>query len=202
MPGNGKRAAERICDAARELFYRDGTRAVGVDQIVAHAGVTKPSLYRSFPSKDDLIANYVTEIGAEMLRRFDEVIGAHPGDPRAGVLAVMAALAERAGCAGYRGCGVTNAVIEYPDPNHPARRAAEATKAALRQRLRDLAGQLGARDPASLGDSLLLLMEGCLASGQLFGLDCPARAALAAATALIDAQVGAAAPEPGRRALT
>ena len=41
MPGRGKRAAERICDAARELFYRDGTRAVGVEQIVAHAGPTE-----------------------------------------------------------------------------------------------------------------------------------------------------------------
>lgn len=42
------RAAERIFDTACDLFYRDGIRAVGVDEIVTRAGVTKPSLYRSF----------------------------------------------------------------------------------------------------------------------------------------------------------
>ena len=50
------RAAERIRSTARELFYREGIRAIGVEQIVQDAGVTKPSLYRSFPSKDELAA--------------------------------------------------------------------------------------------------------------------------------------------------
>jgi AcrR family transcriptional regulator len=188
MPGRGKRAAERICDAARELFYREGTRAVGVDQIVAYAGVTKPSLYRSFASKDELIAHYVTEFGADMLRRFDEVVAAHPGDPRGALLTVMARVAEQTTAPGCRGCGITNAMIEYPDPAHPARIAAEASKSALRGRLRDLAAALGARNPAALGDGLLLLIEGCLASGQLFGPGGPAASVQAAAAALIDAQ--------------
>src|SRR5271155_253643 len=54
--GQTKLAADRIREAARDLFYRQGIRAVGVDEIVARAGVTKPSLYRSFASKDALAA--------------------------------------------------------------------------------------------------------------------------------------------------
>ena len=55
------RAADRIRASASELFYREGIRAVGVDEVVDRAGVTKPSLYRSFASKDDLAAAYLRD---------------------------------------------------------------------------------------------------------------------------------------------
>ena len=187
-----KRAAERIQDSARELFYRQGIRAVGVDEIVARAGVTKPSLYRSFPSKDELVADYLRQYGVEFMQRFEAAIAAHSGEPRAGVLAWMKAVGERATQADYRGCGITNAVVEYPDPTHPGRAAAEANKTALRQRLQDLARDMGARHPRALGDSLLLLMEGCYATGQLFGPGGPAAVVEYTAAALIAADTGVA----------
>src|ERR1700753_3486766 len=77
-----KRAAERIRESARDLFYRQGVRAVGVDEIVTRAGVTKPSLYRSFPSKDELAADYLRHMGEEGLARFDSVLAADPDNPR------------------------------------------------------------------------------------------------------------------------
>ena len=48
-------ARQRILEAADRLFYQDGIRAVGIDRIIAEAGVAKMSLYKHFPSKDDLI---------------------------------------------------------------------------------------------------------------------------------------------------
>src|SRR5579862_4776809 len=77
-----KRAAERIRESARDLFYRQGIRAVGVEEIVTRAGVTKPSLYRSFLSKDALAADYLRHMGEEGLARFDATIAANPSDPR------------------------------------------------------------------------------------------------------------------------
>ena len=58
---------DRIRQSARELFYREGIRAVGVDEIVNRAGVTKPSLYRSFSSKDALAAAYLAHYDARVL---------------------------------------------------------------------------------------------------------------------------------------
>ena len=52
---HSKGAAQRIFNAALDLFYHRGIRAVGVEDIVSEAGVTKPSLYRSFASKEDLV---------------------------------------------------------------------------------------------------------------------------------------------------
>ncbi|HEY6943479.1 TetR/AcrR family transcriptional regulator [Dokdonella sp.] len=183
------RAAERIRESARELFYREGIRAIGVDEIVSRAGVTKPSLYRSFASKDELAAAYLEDYDAAFWERFDEGAAEHPDDPRAQLLAYLAGLAQRATKAGYRGCGLTNAAVEYPEPGHPARKVSEAHKRALRERLVGMARQMGARDAQALGDGLLLLIEGTFASGQLFGKGGPARALVASAERLIDASV-------------
>lgn len=183
------RAADRIRESARELFYREGIRAIGVDEIVSRAGVTKPSLYRSFASKDELAAAYLEDYDAAFWERFDAGAVDHPGDPRAQLLAYLGGLAQRATKAGYRGCGLTNAAVEYPEPAHPARKVAEAHKRALRERLVAMAKQMGARDAQALGDGLLLLIEGTFASGQLFGRGGPARALVATAEALIDASV-------------
>jgi AcrR family transcriptional regulator len=181
-----KRAAERIRESARHLFYREGIRAVGVDEIVTRAGVTKPSLYRNFPSKDELAADYLRHMGEEGLARFDAVLSAKTGDPRGQFRLWLTDLKSRATRRGYRGCGTTNAVVEYPDRKHPARKVAADIKGRLRGKLVALARDIGAGKPDRLGDALLLLLEGVYASGQLFGPGGPARIIVEAADALID----------------
>ena len=187
-PAQPPRAAERIRASARELFYREGIRAVGVDEIVNRAGVTKPSLYRAFPSKDDLAAAYLSDYDREFWPRFEAPGGKRYSDARTHVLAYIRELANRAVKDGYRGCGLSNAAVEYPGHTHPARLVAETHKKALRQRLRELAAEMGARDPRVLGDGLMLLIEGVYVTGQQSASG-PAQSALAAAAALIDACV-------------
>jgi len=59
--GDRPRVRDRILDTACDLFYRHGIRAVGVDAIASEAGTNKMSFYRSFPSKDDLVAEYLAD---------------------------------------------------------------------------------------------------------------------------------------------
>ncbi|AOB30776.1 TetR family transcriptional regulator [Bordetella sp. H567] len=185
------RAAERIRRTAHELFYRDGIRAVGVDEIVTRAGATKPTLYRSFGSKDELAASYLKDYDAAFFQRFDETIRPHAGNPKAQLLAYFRHVAQRVDTPGYRGCALTNAVVEYPGDAgvHPGRAIAEANKRALRARLRELAAAAGAANADTLGDALLLLLEGCFVSAQIFAgdRDGPARALAEAAEKLIAA---------------
>jgi AcrR family transcriptional regulator len=181
-----KRAAERIRESARDLFYRQGIRAVGVDEIVAHAGVTKPSLYRNFPSKDELAADYLRHMGEDGLARFDATIAANPANPRGQLRVWLRELQIKATRRDYRGCGTTNAAVEYPDRKHLARKVASDIKGRFRKRLTSLAASMGAKKPDRLGDALLLLFEGVYASGQLFGSGGPARVLVEAADAMID----------------
>jgi AcrR family transcriptional regulator len=186
-PKDAPRAAERILTTASELFYREGARAIGVDEIVKRAGATKPSLYRAFESKDQLIAAYLAGEGEGFWRYFNAALDAHPGDPRAQILGFFDALGERAQRPGYRGCALTNAAVEYPAADHPGRTVSVEHKRELREKLRGLTREMDARKPKKLADALLLLIEGVYVSSQLFGPDGPAGAARGAAEALIEA---------------
>jgi AcrR family transcriptional regulator len=187
---SGAKAGDRIRETAKQLFYRDGIRAVGVDEIVRRAGATKPSLYRSFPSKDELAAAYLRDWDRAFWQRFEAAVAAHPDDPRAQLRLFLSRLNQRMRQPGYRGCALTNAAIEYPEPAHPARRVAVANKRRLRRRLRQMAAAMGAKQPQLLGDGLALLLEGAFASSQLFRNNGPARAIGRVADQLIEAALG------------
>jgi AcrR family transcriptional regulator len=180
-------AADRIRKTARELFYREGIRAVGVDEIVARAGVTKPSLYRSFTSKDELAAAYLRDYDGEFWARFNHSAEKHPNDPKAQILDYIRGLGERAQRDDYRGCGLSNAALEYPDREHPARKVSEDHKQRLRMRLTEMAKGMRARKPEVLADGLLLLIEGVFVTGQLFGEGGPAMHAAEIAETMIEA---------------
>lgn len=181
------KAADRILSAAGDLFYRQGARAVGVDEVVSRAGVTKPSLYRAYGSKDGLIAAWLEEEGGRMHGQLDAAVAANPDDARAQLLAYVEALSAQASQAGYRGCPLSTSATEFPDPHNAGRLVAVAHKARLRERLRDIARAAKLRKPRRLADSLLLLIEGVHASSHLFGPEGPADAARAAAQALVSA---------------
>jgi AcrR family transcriptional regulator len=180
-------AIDRIRKTARELFYREGIRAVGVDEIVTRAGVTKPSLYRSFSSKDELAAAYLRDYDGEFWVRFEQSAAKHPGDPRAQILDYIRGLGQRAQRPDYRGCGLSNAALEYPAPEHPARLVAEDHKQRLRTRLNEMAKGMQAKRPEVLADGLLLLIEGIFTTGQLFGDRGPAMHAVEIAEMMIEA---------------
>jgi AcrR family transcriptional regulator len=189
VPEPPRRAADRIRDTAFDLFYQEGIRAIGVEEIVTRAGVTKPSLYRAYESKDELIADYLRDYDLRFCQRLDATDAEYPDDPKAQLLGYLDKLATRASTDDYRGCGLSNAVIEYPDRAHPAHQVAVASKRALRERLRERCRAIQARDPDELADSLLLLIEGCYMSGPTFGEGGPARVVGIAARRLIDASL-------------
>ncbi|WP_454714617.1 TetR/AcrR family transcriptional regulator [Caulobacter segnis] len=182
------RAAERIFDTARDLFYREGIRAVGVDEIVTKAGVTKPSLYRSYKSKDELVAAVLREVEVGFWERFEAAEALYPNDAKAQMIAYFQVLADRSGGGDYRGCNLSNAVVEYPDRQHAGRQVSQAHKQQLRERLHAKAVEMGASDPKVMGDALMLLIEGVFTSSQMFdGDDKPAKAVVGAVKALIAA---------------
>lgn len=84
-----KSARQKILDVASELFYNEGIRAVGVDKIVEVSGVSKGTLYRHFPSKDDLIIAYLEEQNESSWVLFEDAISVYEGAPRMQILAIV-----------------------------------------------------------------------------------------------------------------
>jgi AcrR family transcriptional regulator len=182
------RVRDRIFKTACALFYRHGIRAVGVDTIASEAGTNKMSFYRSFHSKDELVAEYLREQEREGWLWWDSIISPHAGDPRAQVEALFDSHVMRTCQKSSRGCAIANAAVEIPEPEHPSRLVVEQYKRELRRRFRKLAAEMGAHEPETLGDALMLLFEGSYLTRLTFdSQQGPARNAAAAARALIRA---------------
>lgn len=181
-------ARQRLLETARELFYREGIRATGVDTIVEQSGVGKATLYRHFPTKDDLIAAYLAEQAREDETWFEETVATAEGSPRERLLAWFESCAQRIQQPGFRGCPFLNAMAELAEPEHPAYRRAVEHEHAFRDSLARMCLQAGARDPEQLADQLLLVVNGALASSSLFGAASAGRHLKMIAAHLIDLQ--------------
>jgi len=185
-------ARDRILAAAAELFYREGIRAVGIEAVIEKAGVAKMSLYRSFPSKDDLVAAFLADRNRRYWLWWDDVIAASAGNPRAQLRDLFTALTKRISSPDYRGCAFVNTAIEFPDPLHPGHAVALANKRELRHRLTVLTSALGIASAERLADQLMLLMEGAYCLGNTLDRDdSPVAALAAAADSLIAAALAA-----------
>jgi AcrR family transcriptional regulator len=177
---------DRILDTASELFYRDGYHAVGIDTIVERSGVAKMTLYRHFPSKDDLIAAYLQRANAEYWAWLEAEI-ARVDDPRSKLMAAFEATAKLATSARCLGCTFQAAASEFPELEHKGHQVALDHKRRVVKRLTGLARDAGLREPGELGAQLLLLMDGAWVAARMFGPDSHAASVAAAARALIDA---------------
>jgi AcrR family transcriptional regulator len=160
---------ERLLAAARELFYRRGIHAVGVDAIAEAAGTNKMTLYRHFASKDVLVAACLSELTREFDVAWDAIAAAHAGDPKGQLLAWLRYSGDFKEHEAERGCALANAAIELPDKDHPARRVIREHKTALRERLIRLCRDARLADPERLADEIFLIWEGARVTAQSVG---------------------------------
>ena len=180
-------ARERILDTASRLFYRHGFQAVGIDTIIAEAGVAKMTLYRHFPAKDDLIVAYLERSNGQFWEWLDgEIAGIE--DPEAQLLEIFAAVDRLARSPQCLGCTFQAIAVEFPDLEYRGHQVALAHKQSLIAKFRDLAERAKLRAPAALANQLLLLMDGAWVASRMFGAANPASEVAAASQALIAAQ--------------
>ena len=179
-------ARDRILDSAFRLFYAHGIRGVGVDTIIAESDVAKATLYKHFPSKDELALAYLDRADAAWLgalRSAAQAAGPQPRDQLVGMFDALTAACRRDG---YHGCAFINTAAEVP-PGSPVHARTVAHKQAVRDWVRELAAQAGAPDPDALAGGLTLLLDGALSAGVLDADPAvPATATRGAAT-LVDA---------------
>jgi AcrR family transcriptional regulator len=159
-------ARERILETADRLFYNEGIHAVGINRIVDEAGVTRVTLYRHFPSKDDLISGYLQRRGRYDRDQVAGLIAALPDDPRRVLTELATVLTQDDFAAVRRGCPFINASAEFTG-GHPARVHAAEIRAWIVERLAELLSQLGHRSPSATAQQLMMVRTGAVVSGAL-----------------------------------
>ena len=206
LPEAPKTGRGRLIAAAVDLFYRHGFGAVGVDQVIAAAGVTKTTFYKHFEGKDDLMLAAVRQRDEWESRAWDRAVRELAGDDPADQLLTMLDVMDLwFNDADFLGCMFINAAAEFPNPHDPVHQAAAAHKRRTRDKWRDLARAAGA-DPAgaeSFADCFAALVEGALILRQTHGRNDAARVVRPAVELLIRAHLGTApkgSERPNRRA--
>lgn len=177
---------DHILQTASGLFYSQGIKATGVDAIVKAAGTTKMSLYKYFPSKDDLVLAHLRKSREAILTRILTGVEARADQPRQKLLAVFAVFDELLSSPEFRGCPFINASAEFAEQANPVQRAAAEFSDEFRQLLTDLAEQAGAAHPDELSKQLAMLISGAIVSEQMRRESGAMRTASAAAEILIE----------------
>jgi AcrR family transcriptional regulator len=156
-----KSTRDRLIAVAETLFYRDGIHLVGIDQIIDTVGVTKTTFYNHFESKDDLVLAVIRDHDQRFQREFRAALKEIGGDSPQRQLAAAFDIVDRiVKLDDYVGCVFINVAVEFPQPHHPAHKAAAESKDAIEAIIRDLAVRAGADDPIWFARQFTLLMEG------------------------------------------
>jgi AcrR family transcriptional regulator len=154
---------ERIGRAAYELFSRQGVSSVGVDTVIAHAGTAKMTLYRNFPSKNDLIIDFLRRREQLWTRNWLQAeTNRMAREPRDQLLAIFDLFDGWFADPDFEGCSFLNAIVEINDQDHPVHQAAVHHLANIRGHIAALASAAGIEDTDSFARQWHILMKGSI----------------------------------------
>jgi AcrR family transcriptional regulator len=162
-------ARQRILETADRLFYQEGVRAVGIDRIVAEAGVAKMSLYKHFASKDDLILAVLKYREEDVLGFFRSAMEKHAKKVKNPLRAFFVALKDFLGSPGFRGCPFQNAAVELANPTHPGTEFVRGHKQRFSEFLRGLVEESVGKPAAKVAPAVAILVEGALVTAVIQG---------------------------------
>jgi AcrR family transcriptional regulator len=185
---------ERILAVAAELFYKQGYRATGVNEVIEKSGVAKATFYHHFPAKDDLAAAYLKAAHAEELVYLDQFLAAET-EPLGRFLSVVASIRPWLIDHDFRGCPFINIASEVPDPNDRLRKVGVQLYEDVRKRVENLATALIASDRKKYGrldawkvsHAYMLILAGAMALAEINHDLAPAEHALETVRRLVGA---------------
>jgi AcrR family transcriptional regulator len=155
-------AKVRLLEIADELFYTDGINSVGIDRIIADAGVTKATFYKQYGSKDTLILEYVTGRDQQIRAALEELEREAP-DAGSALAALVDTVVSDTARPNFRGDPFINAAAEFPNPAHPVRQAIAEHRDWFTGFLEALLRRAGHPQPGAAADEFYLLRDGAMA---------------------------------------
>jgi AcrR family transcriptional regulator len=183
---------QRIIDTALRLFYQQGFRATGINQIIAESEVAKATFYSHFPSKEKLCVTYLQARHGIWMGWLKESVERRTS-PAARLLGVFDFIRDWMSGCDFRGCAFLNIASEIPDLDSEIRGEVVHHKDSLKSYiglLLDTLVESGATLPDTDRDALVnmlyVLAEGAIVASQNYGQTWPVDAARQAAASLLE----------------
>ncbi len=151
---------QRVLQAATELFDSRGINASGIDSIIAHSGIAKASLYKYFPSKNQLIIEYLNQKSNRLFTWLNQQLENKQADSTQKLFELCELFEQWMTTADFQGLPFHIASVEFPDPAHPVHHCSVQLSQQLQQYLADIALQAGIKEAKALAHQLAIIFEG------------------------------------------
>ena len=143
---NHSKAKEKIIEAASDLFFTQGYQATTIDDVIERSGVSRPTLYNHFRTKEELCVEYLKERRQMDLGGFREAMRKEK-TAKGRYLSVVRVTDKTLSATQYRGCRYFNMISEVADCNHPITKEARLYVDGIREIIKDGVLELKASDP-------------------------------------------------------
>jgi AcrR family transcriptional regulator len=171
------RPRERILDSAYDLFSHRGISAVGIEELITRASVAKATLYRHFPSKNDLVLAFLQRREERWTYGWVEQEARLRGDsPEESLLAIFDLFDEWFHRDDFEGCSFVNVLLETADRESEIGAASAMHLENIRGVIRTLAEEAGLRDVEEFALTFHILMKGSIVQAGEGDLDAAKRA--------------------------
>jgi AcrR family transcriptional regulator len=182
----GTSRRDHLVETALALFCRQGFRATGIDNVLRESGVAKKTLYNHFKSKDELVLATLRKRDGLFRNRIMRETERLASSPRERLLAIFDAHEAWFQEKNFSGCMFINAAAEFSSQDDPNHVVSAEHKRLVRDYIRELAEQAGARDPQALATQLNLLLDGAIVEAHVSGNTQAAKLARSMAAVFVD----------------
>lgn len=176
---------EVLVQTAMQLFAQGGYTGVGIDRIIAEAGIAKMTLYKYFPSKQELIMEVLTQRDLFFRTSLMNYVNQQDGLEKK-ILALFTWHDQWFKRKDFNGCMFINAAAEFHERKNPIHQIAALHKKLIIDYIESmLLATHGAR-AAKLASQINILLDGAIDAAHLSGNPDAAMQAWEAAQILVD----------------
>lgn len=179
---------DKILQTAHRLFYHQGYHNTGINQIIEEAGIAKASLYKYYPSKQDLCSSYLNYRAKSWIKGLQQAVSGSQ-DIKERLVKVYEFVQRFLTGGSFRGCAFQNLVSEIkPVEDEVIQKEIKRIKGLIRGFFHQLVAEdkeFVTRQEEQTGDELYVLYEGAMISFQIHQELWPVEAALKASLKLV-----------------
>lgn len=157
---------QQIMTTAFELFSQNGFYATGIDTILAQSKVSKRTLYKHFPSKNELILAVMDQY-RENFKNDMRGLLAVDETPEQKILNIFDYINDKFKGPKFCGCLAVSAVSEFADKDAAIIQSCQKFKKWELGMFYSLAQDVGVHDPDTLSYKLFVVFEGLMSAAQV-----------------------------------
>lgn len=170
---------------AFDRFYEGGFHATGIDTAIAGSGISKRTVYKYFPSKEELIEAVLVHYGELVMHELFDPVAAIK-DPRKQIVAFFDVRKTMIDENPTRGCLGIKASQEYVGKHEGILALGRIAASRVEERFIELCRRAGFTQPVKLGKQINVLFQGALLLAHVSGDSSSFASAKAAVSTLLE----------------